>query len=361
MMPFSSSAVHQTSKCYATHGKIGHLNPQQVPSKSKPWSTLANQDFIHRVDLVIPQEVFELVQEALKYKPVPQFKRVVMSLADIVEAEFLGKYVKSGSIIMLSRGRMGIDNVFALRQGILTMYLDKEAYERAGIVGKPHGVKGNRGLKPRWVVEVDLNNSSMAPGKKGFDRLVYAAKNALNTPLTWLFYNLAENTPDPDPLEKHNPTTITAHPTISQNLDTIIPDLKVAVDPSLSTSRAREEFEYLATDIYEWLSLVRLQSPRVQPGDQVDPYLCRYEVPGALDGELQQPKLCKITWQGFLPPSWARQTLIYITTLLQSRTWFSFSSTTFSRGLLGDNAECTILRLPGSGGEYLLWEIKSHE
>lgn len=30
------------------------------------------------------------------------------------------------------------------------MFLDKEAYERAGLVGKPHGVKGNRGIKPRW-------------------------------------------------------------------------------------------------------------------------------------------------------------------------------------------------------------------
>lgn len=30
------------------------------------------------------------------------------------------------------------------------MYLDKETYERAGLVGKPHGVKGQRGLKPRW-------------------------------------------------------------------------------------------------------------------------------------------------------------------------------------------------------------------
>lgn len=101
------------------------------------------------------------------------------------------------------------------------MYLDKEAYERAGIVGKPHGVKGNRGLKPRWsalflvftpntigntdqlccflVVEVDLNTSSMVPGKKGFDRLVYAARNALNTPLTWLFHNLAETGEFPFP------------------------------------------------------------------------------------------------------------------------------------------------------------------
>jgi ribonuclease P/MRP protein subunit RPP40 len=51
---------------------------------------------------------------------------------------------------MLSAGRIGIDNVFALRNGTLTMYLDREAYERAGLVGKPHGVKGKRGTKPRW-------------------------------------------------------------------------------------------------------------------------------------------------------------------------------------------------------------------
>ena len=34
--------------------------------------------------------------------------------------------------------------------GTLTMFLDKEAYERAGLAGKPQGVKGKRGLKPRW-------------------------------------------------------------------------------------------------------------------------------------------------------------------------------------------------------------------
>jgi hypothetical protein len=30
------------------------------------------------------------------------------------------------------------------------LHLDKETYERAGIVGKPDGVKGKRGTKPRW-------------------------------------------------------------------------------------------------------------------------------------------------------------------------------------------------------------------
>lgn len=51
---------------------------------------------------------------------------------------------------MLSEGRRGIDNMFTLRSGTLTMFLDKETYERAGLVGNPHGVKGKRGLKPRW-------------------------------------------------------------------------------------------------------------------------------------------------------------------------------------------------------------------
>lgn len=71
------------------------------------------------------------------------------------------------------------------------MYLGKETYERAGLVGKPYGAKGDRGLKPRWVVEYDLRSPSMFTGKKGFDRLVYAAKNVLHEPVTWLFCNVA--------------------------------------------------------------------------------------------------------------------------------------------------------------------------
>lgn len=71
------------------------------------------------------------------------------------------------------------------------MYLDKAIYERSGLVGTPYGVKGGRGLKPRWIVEFDLRSPSMFRGKKGFDRLVYACKNVLNEPLTWLFCNVA--------------------------------------------------------------------------------------------------------------------------------------------------------------------------
>jgi ribonuclease P/MRP protein subunit RPP40 len=40
------------------------------------------------------------------------------------------------------------------------------------------------------VVEIELRLPSMLHGKKGFDRIVYAFKNVLNTPVTWLFCDL---------------------------------------------------------------------------------------------------------------------------------------------------------------------------
>ena len=52
--------------------------------------------------------------------------------------------------MMLSQGKVDIDDVLQLRDGKLTMYLEKETYERAGIVGKPNGAKGKRANKPRW-------------------------------------------------------------------------------------------------------------------------------------------------------------------------------------------------------------------
>lgn len=140
-----------------------------------------------------------------------------------------------------------------------------------------------------------------------------------------------------------------------RDIDTLVP--KLSPDIGFTAAAAREDFEDFATDLYEWLSLVRLQSPRVQVGDQIDPYLSQYQIPeGGKEG-----KICKISWQGFLSPSWARQTMIDIVAALPPRAWFSFSTTTFTKGLAGDNAECTILRPPNSSGEYLMWEVRGHE
>ena len=70
-----------------------------------------------QVELIIPQESSEVVQKILNEKAAPEFKRVVISLHDILSGEFYAKYIKEGNVMMLSEGRKGIDNVFTLRNG----------------------------------------------------------------------------------------------------------------------------------------------------------------------------------------------------------------------------------------------------
>lgn len=63
-----------------------------------------------------------------------------------------------------------------------------------------------------------------------------------------------------------------------------------------------EEFDDGAVDLYEWLSLVSLQSPRILASDSLDPYLSRYEVPSA--DTATTTTLIRIRWSGLLPSSW---------------------------------------------------------
>lgn len=121
-----------------------------------------------------------------------------------------------------------------------------------------------------------------------------------------------------------------------------------------------QELPDFASEIYEWLSLVRLQSPRVSPADNIDPYLSRYQVPGDASQQTAS-KVCTVTWEGFLSPDLARQLLVGAIIALPSRSWFSVTVSSFSKGFSGDAAESTILRPPETTGEYLLWDIKGHE
>ncbi|ROW07030.1 hypothetical protein VPNG_06620 [Cytospora leucostoma] len=363
MLSFTEPTVYERSKCYFTYGRLPHLDPKQLPTawktKGKPWLSILAHDFVSRVDLVMPQDSWQAVKEKLLEKtPVQRFRRVTMTLSQILEGEFFTEYIKIGDILMLSRGRNDVDNVFTLKDGQLTMFLDKETYERAGLVGKPYGAKGTRGLRPRWVVEFDLRSPSMFRGKKGFDRLVYACKNVLTEPLTWLFSNVSGKTPNPDPLEAFQPAKCASSPRTTEAVDAVVPPLKV--DSGLVSGKEVQDLPDFAGEIYEWLSLVRLQSLRVSPKDDIDPYLSRYQVPGDSDQNTRL-KLCTITWEGFLSPNFGRQLLVDAILALPSGAWFSVTVSSFSKGFSGDAAESTFLRPPESVGEYLLWDIRSHE
>ncbi|KAF4448220.1 ribonuclease P/MRP protein subunit POP1 [Fusarium austroafricanum] len=261
-----------------------------------------------------------------------------------------------GDIMMLSEGKTTAGTLFTLHEGILTMFVDKEMYERAGLIGKPYGSKGGRGSKPRWVIAYNLREPPMLRGHKGYDRLIYACKTVFTQPMTWLFCNSTTQTPSPDPLQRLFPTAFTSSPSLSQNLAVLQPSLDV--DPEVLAENDREALEYFATGSYEWLSLIRLGSSRVDPQDVIDPYLSRYSVPGDV---AKISKVCKLSWEGFISAQWLRGLLMEILTTGPSGTWFSLSATCFSKSVSGTSNDLTILRPPNAAGKYLMWETKSSD
>lgn len=58
MLSFDSPTIYEQSKCFFSHGRIGHLEPKQLPTawakKGKPWSTILAQGYIRRVSTSSP-------------------------------------------------------------------------------------------------------------------------------------------------------------------------------------------------------------------------------------------------------------------------------------------------------------------
>jgi ribonucleases P/MRP protein subunit RPP40 len=113
-------------------------------------------------------------------------------------------------------------------------------------------------------------------------------------------------------------------------------------------------------ELYEWLSLIRLESPRVMAGDEIDSYLSRYSLPRD-HGDVNTAALCTVRWQGFISPSWVRQVLVDVLLAIPARSWFALSSTKLGTGIGGSHAECTIFRPPDAPGEFILWDVHGHE
>lgn len=155
------------------------------------------------------------------------------------------------------------------------------------------------------------------------------------------------------PLEKHFPTSFTSSPGSVQDMRTA--GVELAMPAAVLADGDRGGLEEVSTELYEWLSLLRLESPRVSADDDIDPYLSRYSAPPRIDGEMQ---ICKISWQGFMSAGWLRELLVDILASCPSQSWFALGSTGFSLGVTGSCNEVTLLRPPRASGEYLMWDIK---
>ena len=66
-----------------------------------------------------------------------------------------------------------------------------------------------------------------------------------------------------------------------------------------------DDFSEEQLEIVEWLGLVVLDSPRLMPGDAINPYLCQYQIPG--DDQAKIDKVVKVTWKGLIPAEWIKE------------------------------------------------------
>lgn len=160
-----------------------------------------------------------------------------------------------------------------------------------------------------------------------------------------------------DPLAQHAPVRFTSDHGVVPNSQLKAPSLAI---PSDLVSGDRLRIEEFATETYEWLSLVRLQSPRVLAGDEINDYLSRYQVPND-EGDATEAAFSTVRWQGFLTSDWVRQLLLDILATLPSQMPFVLSATSFSKGTVGDSTEVTFLRPLNAPDQYFLWEVKGDD
>lgn len=292
-----------------------------------------------------------------------------MKPLDLISGEFFNSYIKVGNVVMLSEGRSGTDNVFSLSDGVLRIEVDKPTFEKLGLEGRAVNGEGKKHVKARFgksifsalsgtglsgaslnsltyilVIEANLRLPSMLPGHKAFERLQWAFKNVLDASLAWLFYDLRSPlTVDGEvqgALAAHAPTIKVLEPSPEPLQQVLCPSFHLP--EGVSDEDTRDE----AAELLEWLSLTMSHSPRVQKGDCMDPFLCRYS-----PAEGSNPvDLMSYQWRGFAPAAFVLKVLLAAMKASSATTagdgWFSLSGSSF------DGKGYTILK---HGCEVMTW------
>ncbi|KAI9794692.1 MAG: hypothetical protein M1833_007408 [Piccolia ochrophora] len=296
-----SDEERPSTKCYVTHGALPPtIDPQHPPLKKRPCATILSHKLCHSAELILPEEVYDAVWAELNGKLADaRYSRLTCPLEALLQGDFFNTFIKTGNVLMISEGRAGVDNTYSLCDGVLRLSLDKETYERAGLVGKPSGTAKMQRKKGRWGIEIDLRLPSMIQGKPRFGKILWACKNVLNNPMNWLFCDLSPSEASQMALALLQPSERVCSPQVQGAACTLVPPLE---PPPRDGDNGEEDLRDYAVDFIEWLGMVSLDSPRISSSDDIDPYLSRYEVPG---GESRTGKaLVRVVWRGLLASGW---------------------------------------------------------
>ena len=200
-------------------------------------------------------------------------------------------------------------------------------------------------LTSNLVIEANLRLPSMLPGHKAFERLQWAFKNVLDASLAWLFYDLRSpltvNGEVQGALVAHAPTIKVLEPSPEPLQQVLCPSFHLSEDAGDEDTRDE------AAELLEWLSLTMSHSPRVQKGDRMDPFLCRYR-----PAEGANPvDLVSYQWRGFAPAAFVLKVLLAAMkasspSATAGEGWFALSGASF------DGKGYTILK---HGSEVMTW------
>lgn len=243
-----------------------------------------------------------------------------MKPIELITGDFFNQYIKAGNVLMLSSGRSGIDSpIISLSEGLLRIEVDKATFERMGLEGKAIPSEGRKHVKARFAIELNLRLPSMLPGKNGFDRIVWAFKNVLDSSLTWLFCDLGKEDIAGGPLDAQQPTIRKVEPQAVQ-----LGNISVPMFPE----EMLEEDYADAEELLEWITLALHGSPRVLTEDDVDSFLSRYSVPTAY-GEPVAENLVRLRWEGLVPSQFAQKIFLAVLKASGDR-WAAFSGASFT-------------------------------
>ncbi|KAG6096665.1 hypothetical protein E4U30_001349 [Claviceps sp. LM220 group G6] len=336
---------------------VGYGDLSRLPRRTEPWMAIKNHDFISKIDLVMPLDKFlTMPSEIILDRPRPVYYRLTeSSLEQLLNKESLFNFLQKGEATLFSQRHASATHTqFNVNKGILTMHMDESTFERSGLFDNIGLVKGQR----MRIITLDLNSARRycnGETHKHLKQYTCAYKSITKKQLSWL---LCDETGSTNlALDLGNDVNVlecTAELKMHQGTTCNPPMLDIGRLSFMDTGRL--DTQEIGLCVYEWLSLLKLGSPRVQYGDDVDTFLSRYRVASK---DREQVRICRISWVGLIGTTWFQNLVRDVMTANATEGWLSFSSNSFyDVSLSGTGSELVMLRPSTKEDQYLMWRLQ---
>ncbi|KAG6000599.1 hypothetical protein E4U21_005290 [Claviceps maximensis] len=342
------------------YGTMEHGDLGQLSHRSEPWVTIRNHDFISKIDLIMPLNAFlAMPSEVIRHRQGPAHYRLTgSSLGQLLRNKELFGLLQKGEATLFSQHHdSAVHTQFSLNKGTLMIQTDKPTFEALGLSGNTGLVKGQH----VWTVSLDLEKAKRycdGEAHKQQEQSICAFKSITTEHLTWLLCAKSGSRLVMD--LGHDVDVIECTAEMQLYECTTSPPPMLDIGHSVWKDNSHRETQEIGLHVYEWLSLLRLESPRLQYGDSIDTFLSRYKVADGEHGERQQTAVCKISWIGLIGATWFQTLVRDVLAVQPAGGWLSVSSNSFRDvSLSGNMSELVILRPSIKDDQYVMWTLNN--